>query len=47
MQLQSMKNEEKFINKIMFVYEVAVPIAGWSFVMLFLNGGLRESFIFP
>lgn len=46
MQLQSMKNEEKFMNKIMFVYDVGIPIAGWGFVMLFLNGGVRECFIF-
>lgn len=46
MQLQSMKNEEKLINKIMFIYIVGVGIAGWSFVMLFLNGGAREC-IFP
>lgn len=46
MQLQSMKNEEKLINKIMFIYILGVGIAGWSFVMLFLNGGIREC-IFP
>ena len=45
MQLQSEKNEEKFMNKIMFFYNVGIPIAGWAFVMLFLNGGLRECFV--
>ncbi len=42
MQLQSMKNENKLINNIMFIYVLGVAIAGWSFVMLFLNGGVRE-----
>lgn len=46
MQMQSMKNEEKLVNNIMFIYILGVAIAGWSFVMLFLNGGLRECF-FP
>ena len=45
MQLKSIKNEEKFMNKVMFVYNVGIPIAGWSFVMLFLNGGVRECFV--
>lgn len=42
MQLQSMKNEEKLINNIMFFYVLGVGIAGWAFVMIFLNGGMRE-----
>lgn len=42
MQLQSMKNEEKLVNNIMFFYILVVGIAGWGFVMLFLNGGARE-----
>ena len=41
-QLQSMKREERLINTIIFVYILGVAISGWSFVMLFLNGGLRE-----
>lgn len=45
MQLKSMKNEEKFMNKVMVVYNIGIPIAGWSFVMLFLNGGVRECFV--
>ena len=46
MQLQAIKNEEKLVNNIVFAYILAVSIAGWSFVMLFLNGGIRECF-FP
>lgn len=42
MQINSMKNEEKLVNNIMFVYILGVGIAGWCFVMLFLNGGIRE-----
>ncbi len=42
MQLKSMKNEEKLINNIMFIYILGVAISGWAFVMIFLNGGLRE-----
>lgn len=46
MQVQSMKNEEKLVNNIMFIYILGVAISGWGFVMLFLNGGMREC-IFP
>lgn len=42
MQVQSMRNEEKLVNNIMFIYILGVAIAGWIFVMLFLNGGIRE-----
>lgn len=42
MQLQSMNSEEKLINKILFLYILAVSISGCAFVMIFLNGGLRE-----
>ena len=42
MQVQSMKNEEKLVNNIMFIYILGVAIAGWGFVMIFLNGGIRE-----
>lgn len=42
MQLQSMKNEEKLVNNIMFIYILGVAIAGWGFVMVLLNGGIRE-----
>lgn len=42
MQTQSMKNEEKLINNILFIYILSVGISGWAFVMIFLNGGTRE-----
>ena len=42
MQLKSIKNEEKLINNILFAYILGVGICGWSFVMIFLNGGIRE-----
>ncbi|MCM1144545.1 MAG: methyl-accepting chemotaxis protein [Blautia sp.] len=42
MQLQSMKNEEKLVNNIMFLYILVVGIAGWGFVMVLLQGGARE-----
>ena len=37
-----MKNEEKLINNILFLYILGVAISGWAFVMIFLNGGPRE-----
>lgn len=42
MQAQSTKNEEKLINNILFLYILGVAVSGWAFVMIFLNGGLRE-----
>lgn len=42
MQITSMGNEEKLVNNIMFAYIVGVAVSGCSFVMLFLNGGVRE-----
>ena len=42
MQAQSISNEEKLINNILFVYILCVGISGFAFVMLFLNGGIRE-----
>ena len=42
MQLKSIKNEEKLVNNILFAYILGVGICGWSFVMIFLNGGIRE-----
>lgn len=41
-QLQSAKNEEKLINNILFLYILGVAVSGWAFVMIFLNGGMRE-----
>ncbi len=40
--VQSMKNEEKLVNNIMFMYILGVAVSGWGFVMLVLNGGVRE-----
>lgn len=40
--MQSVNSEEKIVNNIMFIYIVGVAIAGWGFVMVFLNGGVRE-----
>ena len=37
-----MNNEEKLMNNILFLYILCVAISGWAFVMIFLNGGLRE-----
>ena len=45
MQLHSAKNEEKLVNNILFIFNLAIPIAGCAFVMLFLNGGPREWFV--
>ena len=42
MQAQSMKNEEKLVNNIMFIYILGVGISGWGFVMILLSGGIRE-----
>lgn len=42
MQIQTMNHEEKLINNILFLYILAVAISGWAFVMIFLNGGVRE-----
>jgi len=42
MQTKSVNNEEKLINNILFIYILGVAISGFSFVMLFLNGGIRE-----
>ncbi|MCM1259231.1 MAG: methyl-accepting chemotaxis protein [Roseburia sp.] len=42
MQAQSVTNEEKLINNILFVYILGVGLSGFSFVMIFLNGGIRE-----
>lgn len=42
MQTQLASNEEKLSNNIMFLYIFAVAISGFGFVMIFLNGGIRE-----
>lgn len=45
MQTNSVNREEKLTNSILFIYILGVAISGFSFVMLFLHGGVRE-FIF-
>ncbi len=42
MQSQTIKNAEKKVNNIMFFYILGIAISGWAFVMIFLNGGIRE-----
>lgn len=42
MQTQEVNNEEKLINNILFIYILGVGISGFGFVMIFLNGGIRE-----
>lgn len=42
MQMQSMKNEEKIVNTVMFVYILGISVSGWAFVMIFLKGGIQE-----
>ena len=37
MQVQSVNNEEKLVNTIMFIYILGVAISGWGFVMVMLN----------
>ena len=47
MQLQSMRDNEKVGNNVLFAYCCAIAVAGWAAVALFLNGGLREcTFLF-
>lgn len=43
MQVQSINSQEKLVNNILFLYILGVAISGFSFVMIFLNGGVRES----
>lgn len=42
MQTQAVNSEERLVNNILFIYILGVAISGFSFVMLFLNGGIRE-----
>lgn len=46
MKLEILKNEEKRMNLFLFLVNIAVPISGFSFVMLFLGGNSRDSFVF-
>lgn len=46
MQSKLMENQEKRINFIMFLVNVFLPFIGFCFVMLFLHGDFKDSFIF-
>lgn len=46
MNLNILKNEEKKMNLIMFGVNIFIPIAAFSFVMLFLNGTAVDAIIF-
>lgn len=39
---QSIRDNEKVGNTVLFAYCCAIAVAGWLAVLLFLNGGLRE-----
>ncbi|SOB72304.1 Hypothetical protein EHLA_1585 [Anaerobutyricum hallii] len=45
MELKSIKNEEKFMNSIMFLTNAVVPIAAFAFVMLFINGNNKDCMV--
>lgn len=46
MNLNILKNEEKKMNLIMFGVNIFIPVAAFSFVMLFLNGTAKDAIIF-
>lgn len=46
MELEILKNEEKQMNLVWFVVSMAVPIAGFLFVMLFLGGTAIDAVVF-
>ncbi len=49
MELKVLKNEEKLMNKIMFLFDLCIPIVAFTYVMLF-NGGTGKDvvvFIMP
>ncbi|WP_331654664.1 hypothetical protein, partial [Anaerosporobacter sp.] len=46
MNLNVLKNEEKQMNLIMFCVNMGIPIAAFSFVMLFLGGTAKDASIF-
>jgi methyl-accepting chemotaxis protein len=46
MKLDILKNEEKRMNLFLFLINMAVPFSGFAFVMLFLNGDSKDSFVF-
>ena len=46
MELDILKNEEKQMNFIMWLINAVVPIAGFAFVMLFIQGTLIDTVVF-
>lgn len=45
MELDILKNEEKQMNFFMFILMVAIPIAAFAFVMLFIQGTAKDSVV--
>ncbi len=46
MGLKVLENEEKQMNLIMFIVNIAVPVAAFAFVMLFLSGTAKDASVF-
>ncbi|WP_446897010.1 methyl-accepting chemotaxis protein [Clostridium sp. LBM24168] len=46
MQLDTLKNEERRMNFIMFLVNICVPVAGTEYVMFFLGGTIRDYICF-
>lgn len=45
MELEAIRNEEKFMNRIMFWTNIMIPIVAYAFVMLFLKGGRKDAIV--
>lgn len=46
MKPEVLKNEERQMNMIMFLTMVVVPVAAFTFVMLFLQGTMIDAVVF-
>lgn len=46
MDKEVVNSEEKFMNSILFLANIVVPIVAFSFVMLFLHGNKRDAIVF-
>ena len=46
MNLNVLKNEEKQMNFIMFLANIAIAISAFSFVLLFLGGSMKDAIVF-
>ena len=46
MELKVLKNEEKLMNKIMFLFDLCIPIVAFSYVMLFNGGTWKDVVVF-